>query len=156
MRARYHDPSVGRFVSEDPACNGDNWYIYCGSNPVNLIDNTGQEAELYDIAKKMLSMASIAYVGLYLKNVVTFAYGQIKNGTINMAEGIGGMYREISVGMALGQELGEAWAFARGTSCGLLAEWGVTQIVSGASLLLATAITAILLGDEFNTEFNPF
>ena len=39
MRARYMDPVVGRFVSEDPAKDGANWYCYaddtptCGSDP---------------------------------------------------------------------------------------------------------------------------
>jgi RHS repeat-associated protein len=42
MRARYYDPSVGRFVSEDPSCNGVNWYVYCRDNPVNLVDSDGQ------------------------------------------------------------------------------------------------------------------
>jgi RHS repeat-associated protein len=38
MRARYMDPALGRFISEDPACSGNNWYAYCGNNPVNFID----------------------------------------------------------------------------------------------------------------------
>ena len=29
LRARYYDPSIGRFMSEDPAQDGLNWYIYC-------------------------------------------------------------------------------------------------------------------------------
>jgi len=41
LRARYYDPSIGRFVSEDPAFDGDNWYIYCGNDPVNYIDPSG-------------------------------------------------------------------------------------------------------------------
>jgi RHS repeat-associated protein len=42
MRARYYDPSLGRFISEDPGCNGTNWYIYCQNNPVNGVDPSGQ------------------------------------------------------------------------------------------------------------------
>jgi len=41
MRARYYDPSVGRFVSEDPKGQGLNWFAYCANDPVNLTDNTG-------------------------------------------------------------------------------------------------------------------
>ena len=43
-RARYYDPSVGRFVSEDPIGfqGGDNnVYRYSFSDPVNLEDPTG-------------------------------------------------------------------------------------------------------------------
>ena len=38
LRNRYYDPSIGRFTTEDPVKDGDNWYVYCGNNPVNAID----------------------------------------------------------------------------------------------------------------------
>jgi len=44
MRARYYDPEVGRFISEDPLGfdGGDvNLYVYVGNNPVLLIDPLG-------------------------------------------------------------------------------------------------------------------
>jgi RHS repeat-associated protein len=41
MHARYMDPTVGRFASEDPSENGNNWYSYCNCNPVNLYDPDG-------------------------------------------------------------------------------------------------------------------
>ncbi len=42
-RARYHDPSVGRFISEDPTWfhGGINFYAYVGNNPTHFIDPTG-------------------------------------------------------------------------------------------------------------------
>ena len=44
-RARYYDPSVGRFVSEDPeeSSIGDSWspYAYVENNPTNYIDSYG-------------------------------------------------------------------------------------------------------------------
>ena len=42
MRARYYDPNTGRFASEDPKCSGNNWYWYADDNPVNNMDETGQ------------------------------------------------------------------------------------------------------------------
>lgn len=36
--ARYYDPTVGRFLNEDPARAGDNWYVYCRSNPLSFMD----------------------------------------------------------------------------------------------------------------------
>lgn len=41
LRARYYSPDTGRFVSEDPIKDGNNWYVYCGNNPVNNIDPLG-------------------------------------------------------------------------------------------------------------------
>lgn len=40
MRARYYDPSIGRFVSEDPVF-ALNLYPYANNNPVNFIDPSG-------------------------------------------------------------------------------------------------------------------
>ena len=43
MRARYYDPKVGRFISEDPIGfeGGLNLYEYVGSNPVTRLDPEG-------------------------------------------------------------------------------------------------------------------
>jgi uncharacterized protein RhaS with RHS repeats len=44
MRARYYDPEVGRFISEDPIGfdGGDvNLMAYVQNNPVNLVDPLG-------------------------------------------------------------------------------------------------------------------
>ena len=41
LRARYYDPNTGRFISQDPAKDGLNWYIYCIDNPLNYLDPSG-------------------------------------------------------------------------------------------------------------------
>ena len=44
LRARYYDPSLGRFTQSDPAmANGMNWYVYCGNNPIAFADPSGFE-----------------------------------------------------------------------------------------------------------------
>jgi RHS repeat-associated protein len=47
-RARYYDPSAGRFINEDPIRfkAGINFYRYVGNSPVDWIDPTGLFAEL--------------------------------------------------------------------------------------------------------------
>ena len=41
MRARYYNPDTGRFISEDPVKDGNNWYSYCAGNPVKFWDPSG-------------------------------------------------------------------------------------------------------------------
>ena len=52
LRNRYYDPSIGRFITEDPARDGLNWYVYCRNNPIRYIDPTGyitqEEIDLYN------------------------------------------------------------------------------------------------------------
>jgi len=66
MQARYMDPTTGRFVSEDPALDGLNWYTYCDNNPVNRIDRSGKTSfcgELdYDEAVGKAGFGALAVV----------------------------------------------------------------------------------------------
>ena len=41
LRNRMYDPETGRFISEDPAKDGLNWYAYCEGNPITKIDPWG-------------------------------------------------------------------------------------------------------------------
>ena len=41
--ARWYDPQIGRFTTEDPIRSGLNWYIYANNNPLKFVDPTGLE-----------------------------------------------------------------------------------------------------------------
>ena len=41
LSARYYDPETSRFISEDPARDGQSWYMYCQGDPVNHTDPSG-------------------------------------------------------------------------------------------------------------------
>jgi len=43
MRARFYEPTSGRFVSEDPAIDGANWFAYCGNDPITSADPFGKD-----------------------------------------------------------------------------------------------------------------
>ena len=46
--ARWYDPDTGRFISEDPAQDGLNWYVYAGNNPLKYTDPTGLKRDRGD------------------------------------------------------------------------------------------------------------
>jgi RHS repeat-associated protein len=58
-RARYYDPSLGRFISQDPIGFGGqdaNLYRYVGNNPVNATDPSGLIAAIeYNVVTKKVS-----------------------------------------------------------------------------------------------------
>ncbi|MGB8011037.1 MAG: NucA/NucB deoxyribonuclease domain-containing protein, partial [Terriglobales bacterium] len=41
FNARWYDPELGRFITEDPARSGDNWFAFCNNDPLSLIDPSG-------------------------------------------------------------------------------------------------------------------
>jgi len=44
LMARYYNPVNGRFLSEDPARDGYNWYVYCDNDPIMYYDYSGEVA----------------------------------------------------------------------------------------------------------------
>ena len=85
LRNRYYDPTVGRFISEDPAKDGMNWYVYCGNNPVNFTDSFGLDSSLDKyISKNYKGMTVALVVGRPVPNSREVAYinsnGQLENG----------------------------------------------------------------------------
>ena len=47
MGHRLYDSRLGRFISQDPAEDGDNWYAYCENDPVNCTDPEGLFTPLF-------------------------------------------------------------------------------------------------------------
>ena len=43
LRGRYYSSDIKRFITEDPAKDGVNWYAYCGNNPIMLVDPWGMK-----------------------------------------------------------------------------------------------------------------
>ena len=157
MRARWYDPAAGRFISEDPKCDGDNWYAYCDENPVNNVDKTGKSSDpIYDLLRKLAEMGAIAGATIFAQQCVAKGYELMLAGGANVAAGAVGLYRTITIGMGLGQELGEAWSFANGTKYGMQTQMGVAQVVNGATLAMTAAVDAILIGIDFGVDINPF
>ena len=51
LRARYYDPTTGRFTQQDPAEDGYNWYVYGNQNPVMFVDYNGMDGKVVDVGK---------------------------------------------------------------------------------------------------------
>lgn len=64
LRARYYDSSIKRFISEDTAKDGVNWYAYCGNNPVMFVDPSGNitEEEMQMYENNELSPGAYSYL----------------------------------------------------------------------------------------------
>ena len=77
MRARYYDPAVGRFASEDPAGQGVNWYIYCADNPVSAYDVSGQET-LWDDLAGLLKFLGLMYSKRAARDSKLFGFWKAK------------------------------------------------------------------------------
>lgn len=103
MRARYYEPGTGRFVSEDTARHGFNWYSYCGNNPVNRTDNSGKEFNdvSYYTVLGMGALFAVGFLTMALGVLSLFkaktpfqlsrAYKEMLSGVAMMAVGAGGV-----------------------------------------------------------------
>ncbi|MGN0786723.1 MAG: RHS repeat-associated core domain-containing protein [Christensenellales bacterium] len=74
LQSRYYNPEVGRFISADVYLStgqgviGHNAYAYCGNNPVNMTDESGQWS-LPNWAK--IAIGAVALVGAIALTVAT-------------------------------------------------------------------------------------
>jgi len=64
MRARYMDPALGRFISEDPARDGVNWFVYCDNDPVNLVDSEGRTPFGYAVTAMDVGIIACQFVAI--------------------------------------------------------------------------------------------
>jgi RHS repeat-associated protein len=55
FNARYYDPIIARFISEDPAKQGISWSTYCANNPINRVDEDGRNDKSDAIAQTMVN-----------------------------------------------------------------------------------------------------
>ena len=76
LRNRYYDSEIGRFINEDPARSGGNWYSYCSGNPIMFWDKMGLEynslRNLTDSVEKALDTK--ATISIYKGNITVGFY----------------------------------------------------------------------------------
>jgi hypothetical protein len=156
MRARYYDPGTGRFVSEDPGCNGNNWYIYAGDNPVNMADQDGKSSDWVSGLALLLGgialrnslflmvlgafelaafCSSVLAVGCFESSVGHHSgISPYIGDTMNLVAGAGGAYA-LSQGLAYAKTVAAGPEAAEGVGGGIAVTAIVTAAIEGAIAL---------------------
>jgi RHS repeat-associated protein len=120
---RYYDPIVGRYISQDPigyAAGDFNLYRYCGNDPVNAFDPTGEAIPL--------AVLGIAFLVHTIGGAITGAAGgMISGGIVGAANSVsdnrrcwcdgvwGGMKHGFVVGASVGAVVGPVGGFSAGS-----------------------------------------
>ena len=92
LQSRYYDAKIGRFINADgyvstgQGLTGNNMFAYCGNDPVNRVDPTGEIWRLVVIAAAVL-VAPVAVVGgvisAPINHCVNLAYEKKIAGELN-------------------------------------------------------------------------
>ena len=120
-RARYYEPQIGRFISEDPIrfSGGINFYAYVGNNPTSRIDPFGL-AWPDELLKKAsdFSAGAGSVLSFGLTDVINNATGASsvvdKCSGWHMAGSVAGIALTTAIGGAAGAEAAEANAGEKG------------------------------------------
>jgi RHS repeat-associated protein len=133
MRARYYDPEVGRFISEDPIGfdGGDvNLYAYVQNNPILIIDPNGEWGQI---------VAGAIYGG-----ISGFTAGAIKgNIWAGIAGGVAGGVVGAAVGTVMPAASGYIGSMVGGAISGMIGgavAGGVASGISGTSITKGVVI----------------
>ena len=137
VRARYIDPAVGRFVSQDPKCDGANWFVYCGNNPVNAVDpDGGSMRQIGSVVFAILTFLLFAGLSLVEFKKVIIAV----NAIIDVAEAVIGEAWEIcTVASTLDLVPGYGFELAYGLTC------VAVGTAAAATVLAICALDAIFI-----------
>ena len=176
LRARYYDPTIGRFISEDSVRGEDkdplslNLYTYCANNPIIYVDPSGDTYQ--DLLQGMVSTLDQnimnGFGGWLISKIVGFkpnytyesAYdyylGRMIGDSISIVYGAG--MSIVGIGSILGSIV-SGGAITVGTG-GLLTAGGVTISTAG----VATGTAVVTLGGtvvyasagNMGSDFNNF
>jgi uncharacterized protein RhaS with RHS repeats len=93
FNARWYDPELGRFVSEDPLRDSANWYVYVGNSPLTNTDATGTTIQRVPRTPHQQDAAETVMLGLGDRSIRDV--GCVLAAVVRIAEAIG--KKEISL-----------------------------------------------------------
>ena len=85
LRARTYDPRTGRFATEDPARSGNNWYGYCGDNPITNVDPSGKDYFTYQESNAYVSSLYSTY-GKTMSKIDSYVISKTGYGLYNWVQ----------------------------------------------------------------------
>ena len=128
MRARWYDASTGRFISQDPAADGWNWFVYVQNSPIGLVDSNGQEADqmagAFEFFLRALKSVGIEYysasaMAIIMGALFTIAAYWLAADALQLAGGVmigAGASFLTSINMFVGAGLAMAGLITKGAS----------------------------------------
>ena len=78
FNARWYDPQLGRFISEDPARDGDNWVAYVGNRPLVYTDPDGRQSKSAIATAKWQSLNNSLSTYVSLKQEVLTSIREVE------------------------------------------------------------------------------
>jgi RHS repeat-associated protein len=154
-RARFYDPQLGRFYSCDPRFQYGGPYVYCGNNPVNQTDPSGEIAPIIIILLIGAAVGAVLGGGVALySGYQSGLRGGALAGYVFAGAGIGALAGALSAAGGVGAfAAGSAAAAAASTTAGgiaagLAAGAGVGATV-GAAVGAAQGVSQFFINDAF-------
>lgn len=102
MRARYYDPEIGRFISEDEGRSGTNWYAYCNNSPVGLVDPSGNSP----LMENLISSSTASSLWSNSGAALGFAFGVINKAFQDLTTGTRSSWQSYLAAGIVGGALG--------------------------------------------------
>jgi hypothetical protein len=130
MRARWYDPAVGRFISEDQEHDGSNWFDYARSAPTEKVDRNGHSV-LGFVFAIIIGLALVSGIEFGLEAGRSEAMGVQNPALLEISSVLGGVFGgniDIDTLGPLARMLG--WA---GEVPGLGALFGACVVTAGAA-----------------------
>ncbi len=143
MRARYYDPNVGRFISQDPGVHGTNWFIYASDNPTCRCDPNGKQDDMaMELLGGWLWNEGMAMMKMGMREAGSAAAAMMLTQVTSLAaQGL--------ISAPIVDALSKIAEAAEGSSM----EHGVFMMVASLNFLMAGGIAAALGADDPMTTF---
>ena len=132
MRARYFEPWTGRFVTEDPARDGWNWFVYGGNCPSMKVDATGKQ-DLWEFLGATLIYLGLCFIHRGFVEILNGASG-VRGAWVNALIGASTLSGPFEVDV-----IRTLFFAAKALTEGILSSYailgGIAQLYTGANLI---------------------